>query len=108
MACHNCGRTFYPERLIVHQRSCRVPQVTMKNLPSADVVSSQVVESTPSTPTSSRAPPTFECYICGKKFGSHSIKIHEKQCLKKWHTENDSLPVDMRSAPPLRKGMGIV
>nr|CAH7729589.1 unnamed protein product [Callosobruchus chinensis] len=103
MACHNCGRTFYPERLIVHQRSCRVPQVTMKNLPSADVVSSQVVESTPSTPTSSRAPPTFECYICGKKFGSHSIKIHEKQCLKKWHTENDSLPVDMRSAPPLRK-----
>ncbi|VEN55701.1 unnamed protein product, partial [Callosobruchus maculatus] len=76
----------------------------MKNLPSADAMSPQVVESTPSTPTSSRAPPTFECYICGKKFGSHSIKIHEKQCLKKWHIENDSLPVGMRSAPPVKKG----
>ncbi|CAH1954729.1 unnamed protein product [Acanthoscelides obtectus] len=103
MPCHNCGRTFYPERLIVHERSCKVPQITMKNIPSTDATSSRVVDSTSSTPTTPKVPPTFECYICGKKFGSHSIKIHEKQCLKKWHIENDSLPVDMRSPPPVKK-----
>lgn len=57
------------------------------------------------SPTSpGNRPPTQECYICGKLFGSKSIKIHEKQCLKKWNLENDSLPADMRSPPPTHKG----
>ncbi|KAK9869454.1 hypothetical protein WA026_003208 [Henosepilachna vigintioctopunctata] len=43
-----------------------------------------------------------ECYICGRKFGTNSIKIHETQCLKKWHLINDQLPKDMRPALPTR------
>lgn len=27
------------------------------------------------------------CYICGKQFTSHSLPIHEKQCLKKWEAQ---------------------
>lgn len=53
---------------------------------------------------SNQQPQSIQCYICGKMFGTHSIKIHEKQCLKKWHIENESLPHDMRSPAPLRTG----
>ena len=37
------------------------------------------------------------CYICGREFGSKSISIHEPQCMKKWHIENDSLPKHLRA-----------
>lgn len=48
-------------------------------------------------PSSSFPPPTSTyCSVCGKVFGSKSIEIHEKQCLKKWHLQNDNLPVGER------------
>ena len=37
------------------------------------------------------------CYICGREFGSKSISIHEPQCIKKWHIENDNLPKHLRA-----------
>lgn len=40
------------------------------------------------------------CYICGREFGSKSISIHEPQCLKKWHTENNGLPKNLRRPEP--------
>ncbi|KFW80484.1 Zinc finger protein 474, partial [Manacus vitellinus] len=40
------------------------------------------------------------CYICGREFGSQSISIHESQCLKKWHIENDQLPKHLRRPEP--------
>lgn len=109
--CTNCGRTFFPDRLEVHQRSCKQQIVTHpKKSSSNDTLytssSSPMSHSSdpPSTSTSTRTaqPQSVQCYICGKKFGAHSIKIHEKQCLKKWHVENESLPPDMRSPAPLR------
>lgn len=63
-----------------------------------------MTDSTPSTPSSSGRPSAIECYICGKLFGSKSIKIHEKQCLKKWNVENESLPADMQTPPPMKGG----
>ncbi|KAJ8924138.1 hypothetical protein NQ315_006922 [Exocentrus adspersus] len=102
--CQNCGRTFYPDRLLVHQRSCKLPQNHIRISTSELQTSNHpppMSQSTPATP-SGRRPPSVECYICGKMFGSTSIKIHEKQCLKKWNIENDSLPAAMRSPPPTR------
>ncbi|XP_030763978.1 uncharacterized protein LOC115888399 isoform X2 [Sitophilus oryzae] len=107
--CKNCGRTFYPDRLMVHQRSCRTPINTL-NKKSSTTSSNMSVNTSSSSPESSSSsksaksnqPPAVECYICGKMFGTHSIKIHEKQCLKKWHVENESLPHDMRSPAPLK------
>ncbi|XP_060516992.1 zinc finger protein 474-like [Cylas formicarius] len=98
--CRNCGRTFYPDRLAVHQRSCRVQHISKNG--SADESSSATSSSAISRPSSKsfELPSSVKCYVCGKMFGSHSIKIHERQCLKKWHAENESLPPDLRSPPP--------
>ncbi|XP_066262351.1 zinc finger protein 474-like isoform X1 [Euwallacea similis] len=113
--CGNCGRTFLPDRLVVHQRSCKAPLNHPKKSSSNDTLyssssspmslnSDRALASTPSKP---QQPPSLECYICGKMFGTHSIKIHERQCLKKWHVENESLPYDMRSPAPLRPAKSV-
>ncbi|KGL73988.1 Zinc finger protein 474, partial [Tinamus guttatus] len=47
-----------------------------------------------------RRPPTIICYICGREYGTKSISIHEPQCLKKWHQENDMLPKHLRRPEP--------
>ncbi|XP_041107907.1 LOW QUALITY PROTEIN: zinc finger protein 474-like [Polyodon spathula] len=43
-----------------------------------------------------RRPGTVVCYICGWEFGSKSINIHEPQCLKKMHIENNQLPKSLQ------------
>ena len=47
-----------------------------------------------------RRPPTVVCYICGREYGTKSIAIHEPQCLKKWHNENNLLPKELRRPEP--------
>jgi hypothetical protein len=47
-----------------------------------------------------RRPPTIVCYICGREYGTKSISIHEPQCLKKWHNENNLLPKELRRPEP--------
>lgn len=42
------------------------------------------------------------CYICGRKYGTKSIEIHEPQCLEKWKIENDKLPRNMRRPVPVK------
>lgn len=42
------------------------------------------------------------CYICGRKYGTQSITIHEKTCLEKFRRDNDALPPNMRRAEPKR------
>ncbi|THD26004.1 Zinc finger protein [Fasciola hepatica] len=49
--------------------------------------------------------PFVVCYICGREFGSASIAIHEPQCLKKWHQQNDLLPKEQRLPPPVKPGV---
>lgn len=49
-----------------------------------------------------RKPPTIICYICGREFGTRSISIHEPQCLKKWHLENEQLPKNLQRKPPVK------
>lgn len=40
----------------------------------------------------SSGPQFLTCHICGRGFGSHSLPIHEPQCLAKWKKENSNLP----------------
>ncbi|XP_067886013.1 zinc finger protein 475-like isoform X2 [Heterodontus francisci] len=51
-------------------------------------------------PPASRRPRTVICYLCGREYGTTSISIHEPQCLKKWHMENDKLPRHLRRPEP--------
>ncbi|XP_011861878.1 PREDICTED: uncharacterized protein LOC105558674 isoform X2 [Vollenhovia emeryi] len=72
--CAKCGRTFLPERLPVHERSCKAtPKSTIERLSTATIARN--------------APNTVPCRICGRKFGSRSIVIHEPQCNRRWQAQ---------------------
>ncbi|XP_053788834.1 zinc finger protein 474 isoform X1 [Vidua chalybeata] len=120
--CRNCGRTFFPDRLPVHERCCkgsgssaRVPSTTTSKSGKAPRSGPGSARGDPSkahqgmsraAPAVSdqakviRRPPTVICYICGREYGTKSISIHEPQCLKKWHQENDNLPKHLRRPEP--------
>lgn len=42
------------------------------------------------------------CYLCGRKYGTKSIAIHEPSCIKKWHAENQKLPKHLRRKLPTK------
>ncbi|XP_018405706.1 PREDICTED: zinc finger protein 474-like [Cyphomyrmex costatus] len=74
--CAKCGRTFLPERLPIHERSCKATPKNNERL---------------ATPVNGRsAPLTIPCCVCGRRFGTRSIKIHEPQCNRRWQTQNDA------------------
>lgn len=47
-----------------------------------------------------KMPPFMICYICGRKYGTKSLSIHEPQCLQKWRLENEQLPPQLRRPEP--------
>ncbi|XP_039276187.1 zinc finger protein 474-like [Nilaparvata lugens] len=51
-----------------------------------------------STPTMAQSPRKrlSVCWLCGREFGSASIRIHEPRCLKRWRLENEQLPPERR------------
>uniref|UniRef100_K7FU58 C2HC/C3H-type domain-containing protein n=1 Tax=Pelodiscus sinensis TaxID=13735 RepID=K7FU58_PELSI len=98
LPCENCGRTFLPDRLPVHQRSCRPKDGGLG--PSNINPHFIGLYNCCLQPPAIRRPPTVVCYICGREFGTKSISIHEPQCLKKWHNENDMLPKHLRRPEP--------
>lgn len=96
--CENCGRTFAPDRLPVHQRACKPKDGSgAKEANSSDTATGQKSERDVSP---QRGPKTVICYICGREFGSKSISIHEPQCLEKWKVQNSKLPKEMRRPAP--------
>ncbi len=58
------------------------------------------------SPAVIRRPATVICYICGREYGSKSISIHEPNCLKKWHMENEKLPKSQRRTAPVKPEIG--
>ncbi|CAF0845417.1 unnamed protein product [Adineta ricciae] len=62
-------------------------------------------------PGGSGGPPAMPkfvmCYICGRKYGTQSIEIHEPQCLEKWHIENAKLPPNLRRPAPRKPDIHI-
>ncbi|KAL2301171.1 hypothetical protein Nmel_011732 [Mimus melanotis] len=109
--CRNCGRTFFPDRLPVHERCCkggssgaRLPRSGTRSA-HADPSKAHQGMSRGAPALSDQAkvvrrPPTVICYICGREYGTKSISIHEPQCLKKWHQENDNLPKHLKRPEP--------
>ncbi|KAK2150536.1 hypothetical protein LSH36_401g00063 [Paralvinella palmiformis] len=115
--CPKCGRTFNPDRIVVHERVCN-PRVSRPR-PNANSGSDasptdnsrqpkqhqvekkpQPANTGPSVPAGK--PPAVYCYICGRQFGTKSITIHEPQCLKKWRVENEKLPPETRRPEPVK------
>lgn len=104
--CGNCGRTFAPDRLSVHQRACKPKDGSApKDSPSSDSFGN-LGGPKPPKDTGKKAP-TVICYICGREFGSKSIAIHEPQCLEKWKAENAKLPKAQRRPLPKKPTEGL-
>ncbi|XP_071997328.1 zinc finger protein 474-like [Engystomops pustulosus] len=104
LPCSNCGRTFASDRLEVHLRSCKPkaggPSKKTTTMQSAKLNKNENSDIPNQKPPVVKPPPTIVCYICGREFGSKSISIHEPQCLKKWHVENDKLPKNLQRPEP--------
>eukprot|EP01017_Pseudomicrothorax_dubius_P038546 TRINITY_DN5791_c0_g2_i3.p1 TRINITY_DN5791_c0_g2~~TRINITY_DN5791_c0_g2_i3.p1 ORF type:complete len:611 (+),score=103.21 TRINITY_DN5791_c0_g2_i3:105-1937(+) len=47
-----------------------------------------------------KRPKSLVCYICGREYGTKSLGIHIKNCLKKWDIEQSQKPKRERRAPP--------
>lgn len=97
LPCEACGRTFLPDRLLVHQRSCKPGG---ERPPAPDPNSSDdrtgLKEAAGGVPARRRT----LCYICSREFGTLSLPIHEPKCLEKWKIENDRLPRELRRPLP--------
>lgn len=105
LPCESCGRTFLPDRLLVHQRSCKPkggtpPEPNSNNSP--DLAGLKAAGGIPARPRA------LICYICGREFGSLSLPIHEPKCLEKWKIENDRLPKELRRPVPPKKPQPLV
>lgn len=46
-------------------------------------------------------PPGFYCYICGKEYGSASLRIHFKSCIKQWEAVENQKPKNLRRPIPI-------
>uniref|UniRef100_S4RA66 C2HC/C3H-type domain-containing protein n=1 Tax=Petromyzon marinus TaxID=7757 RepID=S4RA66_PETMA len=115
--CSNCGRKFAPDRLQVHQRSCKVKGPGASPASTGPGASAAVQVKLPlyavataikTQPKVIRKPQTVICYICGREFGTKSISIHEPQCFTKWHIENDKLPKNMRRPEPKKPEVALI
>ena len=47
-----------------------------------------------------KRPKSIMCFICGREFGTTSVKIHIKSCQKKWDIEQNKLPEKKRRPCP--------
>lgn len=98
LPCEFCGRTFLPDRLLVHQRSCK-PKGEGPRAPNPNS-SADLTDLKKASGGIPARPKTVICYICGREFGTLSLPIHEPKCLEKWKTENDRLPRELRQPLP--------
>ncbi len=99
--CKKCGRMVSGNKLDTHVAMCstgRAPGHSKKHHPpvAPDEDHSVDVASLPQ----GRSRKFVICYICGKEYTVHSIGIHIPQCTKKFHEENQRLPIRERRAFP--------
>lgn len=111
--CQNCGRKFLPDRLEVHLRSCKPKNggaasgKTAAPTKSNGSFKSNASSASTNTPAKESGgsktftmPPALICYICGNKYGTHSLNIHLKTCKKKWEEQESLKPPGERRPVP--------
>ena len=53
-----------------------------------------------SKPPGALRPKQLMCYICGREYGSASLEIHLRTCMKKWDIEQEKRPKSERRPCP--------
>lgn len=110
--CKDCGNIVSADKVGVHRRLCHgnppiVNSGTLQFPSTHNMLKAghKLVQTKPGNNSlTSAMPPTIVCYICGRKYGSHSISIHEPQCLKKFNAQNSKLPISERLPLPKKHG----
>lgn len=107
--CKQCNQVVAVDQMSIHRRLCK-PKANLLsrgNVTFPTVCDSLCTKESSNLPKKEQTtlrvpqkPPTKQCYICGREFGSRSIDIHEPQCMKKWQIENRKLPISERKAVP--------
>ena len=90
--CPFCARTFLPDRLAVHLRSCAPAHGAESPRPdSATARASSPKPRGLSSPSrgGSKLP---VCHMCGKQFGSASLEIHQRTCRERYERERGRPP----------------
>ena len=103
--CPHCGRTFLPDRLQVHLRSCgnslhrrSDEQLFEPSLPSRRRRGASPQPDAESQRCSQKQLPF--CHLCGRQFGTASLEIHQKTCRTRFEREKG------RPAPEAPAGGG--
>ena len=113
--CGHCGRTFLPDRLAVHQRSCKPgasgggsKSVTGKPPGGGGGGGGVTSSESPSRPA--QRPTMLVCYLCGQQFGTSSLPIHQPQCYEKhltWWNNNDPATRGPKPKDPKTQPQGV-
>jgi hypothetical protein len=103
--CDGCGRTFLPDSLIKHQKSCKGSSGTNAkkdpwNKRAGGGFGAPPPKAAPVKQKKIIDPIALICFICGGKFGSASLKIHIPQCEKKWQAQEAKKPRNERRPVP--------
>lgn len=99
VVCSTCGECVPSFKYHVHRRTC----CSSKNYVSAgDIVFPRTRQTSTDQlqPVAKKAITCVTCSICGRKYGTKSIAIHEPQCIRKRQLENRRLPVGERRPIP--------
>lgn len=93
MPCSNCGRTFLPDRLEVHMRSCAKLNKKpvnpedggmMQSPPTMMSSKTDSVMGTPNLNNKTMKGEMPECTMCGRTFSKNMMEQHVKACQKRW------------------------
>lgn len=127
--CPGCHRSFNPEALVTHLRSCTTGSAALTTMPnkrrtptkpsggsvgsssgsggmngnsshSSSNSRSHSGGSGSPQQSSPSGPPALTCYLCGRQFGTSSLEIHLPQCEKKRMAIMEDLPPHLRQAAP--------
>ena len=107
--CGNWGRTFLPDRLTIHLRSCKpkdskTPLVKDGKAVKLSPIKERPERKAPSSVKKTRGPgivpPGLICYIWGRKYGTTSLNIHLKSWKKQFEIEQSRLPSHQRRRLP--------
>ena len=105
--CDGCGRTFNPDSLKIHQKSCKGVKAggsTSSGMSGGATLGSNLGSSSGGmgggggmgrggSKSPARGPKSITCYICGRGFMQKSIGIHIPQCKVKFKKESENLGV---------------
>ena len=107
-----CGRTFLPDSLVKHQKTCKSANLPVQKSGAADATGGGSVGAIGSKslgtaganlvkkPPGALRPKALMCYICGREYGTASLEIHLKTCKKKWDIEQEKKPKNQRRPCP--------